>query len=169
MTVDLFGENPQPERVILKEPEPIKKEATHKNTKMEKIKKIVNIPTLTEKGRLKNKKKEEEKAAQALINAKIQLEIDKEKAILAEKLAIEIAEAHALNEINRKLRSTYVTRPIWRTALFGISGSKEYGKTPEELLIINSKAEMKKKKKELRKKELEEDEKFFNGEDDDDD
>ena len=167
MTVDLFGENPQPQRTILKDPEPVKKEAVHKNIKIEKINKNIPIPTLTVKGKLKNKKKEEEKAAIALVNANLQLEKEKVQLLLEQKLAIEVAEAYALNEINKKLRDTYVTRPIWRTSLFGISGSKEYGKTPEEILIENSKAEMKKKKKELRRKELEEDEKFFNGEDDD--
>ena len=167
MTVDLFGENPQPERIVIKEPEPVKKEAVHKNIKTEKINKNLPIPTLTTKGKLRNKIKEEEKAAIALINANIQLEKDKEQAILDDKLAIEKAEAHALNEINRKLRNTYVTRPVWRTALFGISGSRESGKTPEQIEIENSKAEMKKKKKELKKKEMEDNEKFFNDEDDD--
>ena len=162
MTSELYGENPQPQRTIQ---EKIVKDAVPSSQRLK-------VPP--KKGKLANDKKDlvmkrrGDRNSDSMESAAARLKEEKEQeelataAALAEKAAIE---AQAQYEIARFQRDTYVTRPVWRMAIFGASGTKGFGMNPEEEKVEKERLEKKRLKKEARREEIRLDEKFFNDED----
>ena len=147
LTVELFGENPQPERTLSCKPIPVLTPP---------MKKIAAVPL-----RKRRSSVAEKNAADAAAVEVKRLQNEEKLKLNAEIKAAE--EALELYEIQKKERCTYVTRPIWRMALFGASGTRGFGMNPEEEIIEKERLENKRLKKEKRKQDLEEEERFLLG------
>lgn len=169
MTAELFGESPQPERELPVEPVVVKKEAVHLNTR----KKVRVVAGGTVKGGRKETTAGAARAAAAAAATALR-ELEEKKAEVEAEAAAALAaiaaeEARTLYNITRKQRSTYVTRPVWRMALFGASGTRGFGMSSDEEIQEKERLERKRVKKEKRREEIAADERFFNGEDSDED
>jgi hypothetical protein len=162
MTAELFGENPQPKRDVPVEPVVVKKEAVHSNTK--KLRAV--LPTGSLKGGRKEAQITAARVAAALREEKGR-KVQEEAAAAAALAAIAAEEATVLYDAIRRERSTYVTRPIWRMALFGASGTRGFGMNAEEEIKEKERLERKRLKKEKRREDIAADERFFHGEDSD--
>lgn len=77
--------------------------------------------------------------------------------------AIVAAEALALFEIASRERATYVTRPVWRMALFGASGTRGFGMNHAEEVVERERLEEKKRLRQQKKLDMEEEERFLLG------
>ena len=71
-------------------------------------------------------------AQAAALEAALLAAAAKDKVEEEAKAAVEALEVY---EIRRKERETYVTRPVWRMALFGASGTRGFGMNPEEEVV----------------------------------
>jgi hypothetical protein len=168
MTAELFGENPQPEREVPVEPVIIKKEAVHTNTK--------KIRTVLPLGTLKGGRREAQvtaarvaAAAAAAVREEEERKVKEQEEAAAALAAIAAEEARVLYNAARRERSTYVTRPVWRQALFGASGTRGFGMNAEEEVKEKERLEKKRLKKIKRREDIAADERFFHGEEDDSD
>jgi hypothetical protein len=162
MTAELFGENPQPEREVPIEPVVMKKEAVHTNTKKTRV----VLPMGSMKGGRREAQITAARAA-AAVREEEERKNQEEAAAAAALAAIAAEEARVLYNATRRQRSTYVTRPIWRMALFGASGTRGFGMNAEEEIKEKERLERKRLKKEKRREDIAADERFFHGEDSD--
>lgn len=164
MTAELFGENPQPEREMPAELVVIKKEAVHANTK--KVRAVLPMGTLKGGRREAQVTAARVAAAAAAVVEEGERRVREAAAALA---AIAAEEARVHYAATRRERSTYVTRPIWRMALFGASGTRGFGMNADEEIKEKERLERKRLKKVKRREDIAADEKFFHGIDSDED
>ena len=162
MTAELYGENPQPQRTIQ---EKIVKEAVHINQRAKAPPKN-SQSAVNQKDLVTRKKGNKTIETSDMLAIRLKEEKEQEElaaaAVLAEKAIIEKQAEH---EIARFQRDTYVTRPVWRMAIFGASGTKGFGMNPEEEKVERERLEKKRLRKEARREQIRLDEKFFNDED----
>ena len=163
LTIELFGENAQPERSLPPAPLPV---LTPTGTIHKKIK-IISAPKVSGP---RSKKREAEIAAAAVAaDAIAQAAAEAEKLVIAERnstAAVIAAEALAIFEAESGERITYVTRPIWRMSLFGASGTRGYGMNQDEEVVERERLEDKRLQREQKKLDMEEEERFLLGYDD---
>ena len=151
LTIEIFGEEAQPERTI-------------------KAQEVVLTPKIKKKVPVLQKKKKmaEEQIAAAAHTAALEASLlaaqELEELELA-RLAFEAMEKRKKEEeISRRERITYVTRPILRETLFGASGTRGFGMDAEEEVMEKLRLEKKRLHREEKKRSRIEDENFLLGE-----